>query len=745
MTSLHDIRALTNAQASHALAVDFEATVTFFRAYPRMLYVQDGDLAMYVYLTKDFPLVVGDRVEVRGVSRPSFLPIVESNNITVLHHGNTPSPALADYRGLVRLQYLCKLVTVRATVLSASMSYTGTVRGTSLHLNTPEGPLDASVLNNNSAGLNDLLDAEVEVTGVAGTLLDSKMQKAGIILHATSMADVKVLKRAGRSPWTLPITELDSIFDGYHARDIADRVRVRGTITYYQPGTAVVLQSGTKSLWISTQTNDPLQIGDFADATGFPDFHDGFLNLVRGEIRDSQVRAPIRPAPATWQGLSLSDNVHLGHIYDLVSTEGTVVTETREAARDEYVLSSRGRLFTAIYYHSDKATLIPLPPMKQIPVGATVRVSGICVQLSSSPFNGEIPFDILMRSFEDIEVTARPSLLTVRNMLILVGLLTAVVLVVGIRSLVLERRVRRHTAAEAYLEKRRRRILEDINGSRPLTEMIEQITEVVSFRLRGAPCWCEITEGAQLGNRPPNFTGLRVIQNEIPARNGPLLGTLYAAFHSANKPIADETEALAMGAGLAALAIETRRLYSDLLHRSEFDQLTDMQNRFSLEKSLDTLIRTARKTAGIFGLVYVDLDDFKQVNDQYGHHVGDLYLQEAALRMKRQLRPSDTLARVGGDEFVVLVGVVRNRSDVEEIASRLERCFHEAFVAQGYTLQGAASIGIALYPEDSVSMHDLLRAADTAMYEAKNAKKTAREARGLRKSSEIQVATEVPV
>jgi diguanylate cyclase (GGDEF)-like protein len=724
MTSLHEIRALTNAQASHALPVAFEATVTFFRAHPRMLYVQDGDSAIYVFLTRDVPLVLGDRVLVRGVSRPSFLPIIESNDVVVLRHGSLPRPELANYSGLVRHQYLCKLVTVRATVLSAATNYTGTVRGTSLHLNTAEGPMDAAVMSNTGTGLKDLLDAEVEVTGVAGTLLDSKMQKVGIILHTSSMADVKVLKRASRSPWTLPVTQMDAIFDGYRARDITARVRVQGTITYYQPGTAVVLQSGAKSLWISTQTTDPLQIGDLADATGFPDFHGGFLNLVRGEVQDNQVRAPITPLPATWQDLSLSDNVHLGHIYDLVSTEGKVVTEARESARDEYVLSSQGRLFTAIYYHSDKSTLIPLPPMKRIPIGATVRVTGVCLQLSSSPFNGEIPFDILMRSFDDIQVIARPSLLTVHNMMIVVGLLIAVVLVVGVRSLVLERRVRRNTAALAYLEKRRRRILEDINGSRPLAEIIEQITEVVSFRLRGAPCWCDITDRAQLGNRPPSLTSLRVIQNAIPDRSGAALGTFFAAFDSASKPNADEPDALALGTGLAALAIETRRLYSDLLHRSEFDLLTDIQNRFSLERSLEGLIQTARQTAGIFGLIYIDLDNFKRVNDQFGHHAGDLYLQEAALRMKRQLRPSDILARLGGDEFAVLVSVVRSRSDVEEIALRLERCFDEPFVAQDLTLHGSASVGIALYPADANNMHALLRAADAAMYKAKHARKT---------------------
>ena len=729
MTSLRDIRALTNAEAIQHLPVAFEATVTFSTLHPRQLFVQDGNAGIYVLLTRDARFAPGDRILVKGITQPSFRPIVQGNDVTVLHHGDLPKSEPASYSGLVRMQYLCRLVTVRAVVRSADLSFSGNVHTTNLHLLTDEGAIEVSLVGNDRSGLDDLLDAEVEITGVAGVVFDSKMQQAGVILRTNSMADVKVLMHAAASPWTLPVTPMDTIFAGYRMRDLTARVRVHGTITYYQPGTAVVLQDGTKSLWIATQTSAPLRIGDVADATGFPDFHDGFLHLVHGEIQDRGVRAPIASQPETWQSLSVSDNINFGHIYDLVSIEGKVMTEARESAQDEYVLSSNGQLFTAIYYHSDKTTLIPLPPMKQIPIGATVRVSGICVQLSSDPFNGELPFNILMRSFDDVQVVAKPSPLTVRNMMIVVGLLIAVVLVAGVRSLFLERRVRRQNATAAYLEKRRRRILEDINGSRPLAEIIEQITEVVSFRLHGAPCWCEIADGAQLGNRPQSLTSLRVIQNEIPARFGAALGTFYAAFDSASKPIADQPEALAMGTGLATLAIETRRLYSDLLHRSEFDLLTDIQNRFSLERSLDALIQTARQTAGIFGLIYIDLDDFKQVNDKYGHQVGDLYLQEAALRMKRQLRPSDILARLGGDEFAVLVSVVRSRSDVEEIALRLERCFDEPFVAQGYALQGSASVGIALYPADATSKHSLLRAADAAMYKAKNAKKTTCEMR----------------
>jgi diguanylate cyclase (GGDEF)-like protein len=184
-----------------------------------------------------------------------------------------------------------------------------------------------------------------------------------------------------------------------------------------------------------------------------------------------------------------------------------------------------------------------------------------------------------------------------------------------------------------------------------------------------------------------------------------------------------EKEAFFVGSRLATLAIENRRLFSDLVHRSEFDLLTDIHNRFSLDKQLDTRVARAREEASIFGLIYVDLDEFKQVNDQYGHRVGDLYLQEVSMRMKRQLRSADLLARLGGDEFAVLVPVVHKRTDVEEIAARLEQCFAAPFSVEGYVLRGSASVGIALYPEDGTTKDSLLSAADAAMYVGKHMKR----------------------
>jgi diguanylate cyclase (GGDEF)-like protein len=724
LTTLRQIRALSDAEASQSLPVAFEATVTYYNKTGVDLFVQEGDEAIYVEAKPGAGLVVGDRVLVRGKTRNSFGTDILGESETLLHHGPPPKPFEARYEQLIRAEFDCRRVVVHATVRSAD-SADPNKDGYSAYLKLllDGGPIDAEVVTGDASELKKLLDAEVEVTGVVSAIFDNKKQLTGILLELPSLDDVKILKPAATSPESLPFTPMDKVLSAYYVLDQTRRVRVQGTITYYEPGLSAVLQDGAKSLWISTQESDPLRVGDHAEASGFPDARSSFLTLTDGEILDSHLYAPVAPQSSTWHQLS-EWNASDGHQNDLVSIEGQVATAVREASQDEFVIVSDGKLVTAIYRHPLASG--SLPPIKQIPLGARVRVVGICMALQANTINAnteEVPFNLLLRSFDDITVLANPSLLNIRNLIIAVGMLVLVVIVVGARGWALERNTRRQSAAAADLERRRSRILEDINGSRPLTEIVEQIAEMVSFMLKGASCWFEIGDGSRLGSRPPDLSALRVVQREILGRSGAELGKLFAAFNRLAKPAAIESEALVLGVGLATLAVESRRLYSDLLHRSEFDLLTDINNRFSLDKQLDALIETARENAGIFGMVYIDLDKFKQVNDLYGHHVGDLYLKEVAMRMKRQLRAHDILARLGGDEFAALVPEVRSRAELEEIALRLERSFDEPLEIEGKILRGSGSVGLALYPEDGSTKDDLLKASDAAMYEAKNAKK----------------------
>jgi diguanylate cyclase (GGDEF)-like protein len=734
LTTLAAIQQLDNEQASKGLPVVLEATVTYFRGYERTLFVQDGDRAIYVLASPDYKLSPGDRVLIHGVTGGSFHPIVMSSSITVLGHAALPQPEPASYEELLHAQHDSKLVTVRAKVLTADMVFSSEAHTVVMEVLSDGGLIKVGVDSDNPALVKDMLDAEVEITGAASGQFDGKMQQTGVLLHVASFAGIQVIQRAQADPWSLPVAPMDEILASMHSNGVLQRIRVHGSITYYQPGSAVVLQNGSKSLWIMTQTIAPLRVGDVADATGFPDVHDGFLALAHSEVQDSLKLEPVPPVPTSWKELATSK-----HLFDLVSIEGQVVMVVHEATQDEYVLVSDGHLFSAIYRHPplSGAVQAPLPDLRQIPLGSKVNITGVCILEGSNPFDKDVPFNILLRSIDDVAVVAEPSWLSIRNLVRVVSLLFLLVVAVSLWGATLNRKVRRQTAAldarreseaalerhMALLEVRRSRILEDINGDRPLAEILEQIAELVSFNLEGTPCWCEVNGGARLGNYPADARTRRIVREEIPARSGSALGALFAGFDPHSTPGAHESEALAVGSRLATLAIETRRLYSDLLHRSEFDLLTDIHNRFSLDKHFEALIVDARQDASVFGLIYIDLDEFKQVNDVYGHKIGDLYLQEATLRMKGQLRAHDLLARLGGDEFAVLVGVVHSRAEVEEIAQRLHHCFDEPFVLDGHVLHGSASLGSALYPEDGATRDSLLSTADAAMYQAKNARK----------------------
>jgi len=742
LTSIEAIRALPKAEASRALPVAIEATVTYYHPDFRYLFVQDGDQAIFVYAPAGTQLAAGDRVLVKGVTHAEFNPDILSDSITVLSHGSVPKPLPVDFDELMSGKLDCRYVTIRGKVRAANLVLRPDVRNSItltrhvayLEVATDGGYVEVIVNSTDERLFNDLLDADVEITGAAGGKYDGKWHQTGVVIRAMSFASVKILKRASASVWSLPVTSMDQVLTGYHVQDLSKRVRVRGTITYFQPGydrlgSAIVLENRNQSLWVESQTDQPLRIGDLADVTGFPGVASGSPTLTHAQVRDLGTPAPVAPLKVAWWQLA-DANMAGKHHYDLVTIEGQVVMQTRGALQDEYVLVHDGELFSAIFHHPPPTSQLPIPPMREIPVGSRVQVTGICILQDSTLFTGEAPFDILLRSFDDVQVVAKPSWLSIRNLMLVVGMLVLIVMVVSAWGWTLERKVRQQSSAitaqieaEATLERRRSRILEDINEIKPLAGILEQIVELTSYRLEGAPCWCDVTGGARLGDHPRETKGLRVIEAEIPARSGPGLGRIFVGMPAGTQPHAGEVEALAVGARLATLAIETRRLYADLLHRSEFDLLTDIHNRFSLETRLAAQIEHARDNATSFGLIYIDLDEFKQINDQFGHQVGDLYLQEAAVRMKRQLRGADMLARLGGDEFAALVQVVHSRTEVEEIALRLERCFDEAYVVDRYVLRCSASVGIAIYPEDATTADSLLSTADAAMYLTKHSKR----------------------
>lgn len=728
ISSLAALHALSNRQAIQRLPVRFEATVTYYRDYDTDLFVQDGDLAIYVAATAGLHLVPGDRVLITGKTQDSFRPIVVASSVSRIGHGPLPQPVAASAAELFSAQRDCRLATIHGIIRSAEMKWTGAgKRNLYLQVLIDGGYIDVAISTEDDSARNGLLDAEAEITGVVTSEFDQKMQQSGARLDVQSMSGVRILKPAASSPALLPTTPIEDVLSGYHIRDFSQRLQVKGTITYYQPGASVVLQNGSQSIWILTQTEIPLRVGDLAYASGIPDTRHGYLSLDHGEIRDSGLAAPIVPAPVNWNEIGFGE-----HAFNLVSEEGQLLSEVREAAQDEFVLASNGRIFSAIYRHPRGMDAQQLPPLKQVTAGSRIRVTGVSMFYSSDPFNGPVESALLIRGFDDITVLASPSWFSRRNLVIIIAALAIVVLFASGRGWQLERRMSRDSAAaaartgrEAEIERQRSRILEKINGTGPLNEILELVTAYGSYCLRGAPCWCELRDGTRLGQLPPNMNGLVPLRQELHAAPDVAAGFIAVTLLPGSKPGSTETEILSKAANLASLAIATRRLYADLVHRTEFDMLTDAHNRFFFEKELDQRIQIAEATGETFGILYFDLDDFKQINDSHGHRIGDVYLQQFAHRIRGQLRGHDKLARIGGDEFAVLVPLVHGHRHLEEVAVRLESSLLQPLVIDGRSFQASASFGIALYPDDGKTRDALLDTADRMMYAAKSGKRSA--------------------
>ncbi|KAF0866748.1 bifunctional diguanylate cyclase/phosphodiesterase [Pseudomonas sp. LD120] len=172
----------------------------------------------------------------------------------------------------------------------------------------------------------------------------------------------------------------------------------------------------------------------------------------------------------------------------------------------------------------------------------------------------------------------------------------------------------------------------------------------------------------------------------------------------------------------AVLAQSLTEANKELTQLALHDTLTGLPNRILLADRIDQAMHRVTAYGGCFALMFIDLDGFKPVNDAFGHHMGDQLLREVALRLREGLRSEDTLARIGGDEFVLLVQL-GGPDDALRLAARQVSLLSRSFRVAEHELQISASLGIALYPGNGLSAQELLMNADAAMYHAKGSGK----------------------
>lgn len=165
---------------------------------------------------------------------------------------------------------------------------------------------------------------------------------------------------------------------------------------------------------------------------------------------------------------------------------------------------------------------------------------------------------------------------------------------------------------------------------------------------------------------------------------------------------------------------ERKQTEKKMYHQAHYDVLTGLPNRAMFTDRLHQAIVAAKRGNTHLAVMFFDLDKFKPVNDDLGHDVGDLLLQEVAKRLQDCVRESDTVARVGGDEFILLLPVIEEEQDAMRVAEKILNVIIRPFELAGHSIHISSSIGVALYPEHGGDEKKLVKNADTAMYHAKN-------------------------
>lgn len=180
-----------------------------------------------------------------------------------------------------------------------------------------------------------------------------------------------------------------------------------------------------------------------------------------------------------------------------------------------------------------------------------------------------------------------------------------------------------------------------------------------------------------------------------------------------------ELKGLTHFVGIVRDITERKRAEKKLTQLALYDQLTGLPNRTNFIEKLEFSLSNARRYKTMLALLFIDLDGFKEVNDTFGHLMGDRLLQEVALRLRSNIRESDTVARLGGDEFTIIINNIQDVEGASGVAEKLIKAINQPVNFDNKTCKVGASIGIAAFPNHACNIDELIKSADSAMYQAK--------------------------
>jgi diguanylate cyclase (GGDEF)-like protein len=766
------VHRLPFSAAQRAYPVHLHAVVTFFDPGNHLLFVQDSSDGIFVELSEKETgsMRAGDAVEVTGVTTADFAPDVARARIKVVGHPGLPAPTTGRFGSANWGREDCHWIELEGIVQRIDQGRADAL----LTLAWGKNSYKAHVLAPPES-LAHLLDADVKVWGVCGALFNTKRQMLGIQMFVPGAEYIRVLRPSSPDPFSMVPTPIADLLQFSRARDMGHSVRLRGTVTCTNRSGSTWVRDSTGAVTIMDLDAERLAAGDLVDVVGFPEIA-GFGPVLRG-ARLKRLQSGIPPAPVR---ITVDDAMKGDFDGQLVQIDGKLVDRLQQPVEQVLSIASGEMLFNANLPGGAEQRLEPGTHLRLTGIcSVETEQSHDLILPRTFRLLLRSPADIVVLGRPPWLTADRVvPILSGAALLMIAALAWAVLLRKRVRSQTFALHAKTvqlqtaHQRTRDALQKAReaealdldsKRILELIARDEPVDLIVDHIAEAVALHCEGAVCaillessqgprvcvvpampdgWMEalgridirsVSYHAEL-RAPKQFSDdpawARFIDSQQNARfrtfcatpivvDGAIAGAI-AAFYRNETCCAREQDAqgaqLGLWCNVAALALERRRLYDQLSYRAQHDGLTGLPNRASLYERLQSEIEGAAGSGGLLGVLYIDLDGFKEINDTYGHDAGDAVLREAARRMTQGVRHGDTVGRIGGDEFVVLLPLLVRREDAEQIAGKMAASLREPISSNHDWISVSACIGIAIWPLDGDGPEPLLRFADAQMY-----------------------------
>ena len=665
------VRELPEERASVALPVRITGVLTYNDAKWGLLFLQDSTGGIFIkYLGARSELYAGEKVTVVGLTNAGdFAPILVAPKFLNESASSLPAPmpvtAIEAASGMRDAEFVELEGVIHPIKVGEEDPHLFTFELYSsfgqVHVYFPSLPSYV-------ARLRKLVDARVSIRGVLGTVFNSRRQLVGYQLLVTSPDDIRVIEPSVQNPFELTPTPIRELLQYSDHKKSGHRLMIKGRVTMAGPDSFYV-QDDSGGVEVEGDRAS-LQLGDLVEAVGYP----SLLGRYSPVITDAMFQSLDQKGTTLAKAATVESILQGQYDSQLISIEGKLLAAIDGPSGKSLLLQSGLHTFVAELKTNDWGTKA-WPPKE----GSVLRLTGICsAQVDPDKLYKLLQqhpesFKILLRSPSDVAVLkAAPYWNLEHAFLVLVTFALAILLAL-LRVIVLRKRVRAQKLALLKAAETARAI-EDLSNAMLKVSRSQEFNTAVS--VRGSD------EVAQL------VIGFNGMVSELQRSE------------QAN-----------------------REAETKLQQQALTDELTQLPNRRHLSDQLSQSLTAATYDHSLLALLYIDLDGFKLVNDSLGHVAGDVLLVQVAERLGSRLRKSDTLARIGGDEFTAVLKGLTTKDEARTVAENLLHALSLPFDIEGQEITIGASIGIASFPGLANDEIDLLQQADNAMYSAKRSGK----------------------